>query len=810
MAAQHKKYCISRWLGIGFFALCFFQQVSASVDTTFDPLAAREAYENNLLVKAFRLTAGGAHACLLTPEGVRCWGSDAAGQTTVPVLVHPVEIAAGGAFTCAIDQGETGQRDVVCWGANDKGQLMAPALSNPVSITAGDAHACALDDNGVHCWGDNTYGQATVPDLVEPESVNAGGQHTCAIARQSVYNIQGVQCWGSNAAGQIALSAVDFPLAVYTGFSHTCVWRQGVEPFTCWGDNSDGRADTPERRWIMMASAGRENTCTVDLYFDENNSGHYRVLCWGSNADQQLVIPALISPPVVAAGNGFVCALDLDGVKCWGRNDQGQATPPAMVWDPDGDGLLYAQEVAKHTDPLRKDTDGDNFNDDVDPLPENASALNALAGKSAGDGIGMSLAFVGDFNQDGFGDYAIGSPAANKGAGKVEIISGSSGSVLFSMSGNIPKAALGFAVTGNADINKDGIADAVVSAPLASGENGEKAVGKVTVIYGCTGVNCTTTEDIYGTEVKAMFGAALALGDFDNDGHADVVVGSPKAINTSAEKPLKQAGRVQVFSGADLHGDTLLDVYGATAKALAGTAVATGDFDGQAGAEVIVGAPDDDTDHKLIDAGSVKIYTHNNPLPIYTQYGDATKDYFGKALAAGADVNKDGVSDVLVGVPGLDDPANKKLKGVGGVVVLFGSSSGSYQRSESLLGSEPKSGLGSSVALGDVSGDGHADLIVGAPDWDMGRRGSLSRNAGEFFVYFGDDLAGYPASFWGGKANDRWGAVIAVGDVNADGYADPIVGRPGFDAYSAQGSKAVKNAGNAVVMSGRWLGCCWE
>ncbi|MEZ5494605.1 MAG: thrombospondin type 3 repeat-containing protein [Pseudomonadales bacterium] len=143
------------------------------------------------------------------------------------------------------------------------------------------------------------------------------------------------------------------------------------------------------------------------------------------------------------------------------------------------------------------DTDNDGVADDSDNCPL-VSNLNQLDWDSDGAGdkcddpvptpddvegdlskekVGSSVAFAGDFNGDGYGDYAIGAPdydipaappaKAIKDVGKVEVISGKNGVVLFTSKGVIAKDGLGFAVTGGRDINNDGFDDVVIGAPLA-------------------------------------------------------------------------------------------------------------------------------------------------------------------------------------------------------------------------------------------------------------------------------------------------------------------------------------------------------
>ena len=57
-----------------------------------------------------------------TDGSIRCWGSNAAGQTNAPATGVFVEIASGNDHTCAIDEAGA----VHCWGANGSGQADEP------------------------------------------------------------------------------------------------------------------------------------------------------------------------------------------------------------------------------------------------------------------------------------------------------------------------------------------------------------------------------------------------------------------------------------------------------------------------------------------------------------------------------------------------------------------------------------------------------------------------------------------------------------------------------------------------------------
>ena len=449
---------------------------------------------------------------------------------------------------------------------------------------------------------------------------------------------------------------------------------------------------------------------------------------------------------------------------------------PTPNGDTDNDGIDNLSDNCPTVfNPNQLDWDGNGIGDACDepvPMPEDAK------GELKADKAGSSVAFAGDFNGDGYGDYVVGSPGANKGSGKAVVMSGKDGSILASVEGTAAKYAMGFAVAGNADIDGDGFADVIVSAPQAA-IPGRKAVGEVVVIYGCA-ANCTVTNTLHGTESKALFGAALALADVVGDGHADVIVGVPKATYNRDGVALKQAGSVIVYDGSTM--EVGKRFYGAAANAHAGTAVATGDADGDGLADIIIGAPDED------GVGSVRGYSRNGAELLH-KTGTGKKSQFGKAVAS-ADINHDGHADIVVGAP-LDDDAVTRTKDTGSIRVFSGSDGELLP--VQLFGAVKKAWLGSSVVLADVNGDGTMDIIAGAPQNDS----STIKKTGSVTVWSGATYVPI-ITVYGSAFGNLFGAALSAGDINSDGKADVIIGVPGFDLPK-------KDAGKVTVVNGSAL-----
>ena len=204
-----------------------------------------------------------------------------------------------------------------------------------------------------------------------------------------------------------------------------------------------------------------------------------------------------------------------------------------------------------------------------------------------------------------------------------------------------------------------------------------------------------------------------------------------------------------------------------------------------------------DAAHRPVDAslelvpGAVRLIVqdagHPYPLivdptmvtPSWVVIGDQYNESFGISVAGTGDVNGDGYADLIIGAPQFDSGF---VFDQGRAFVYLGSATGpSSTPAWTADGGQAGAWFGYSVAsAGDVNRDGYADVIIGARLFDNGQT-----DEGRAYVYLGSAFGLGTTPAWTAEV-DQSGAmfgssVASAGDVNGDGYADVIVGAPGFD-----------------------------
>ncbi len=198
----------------------------------------------------------------------------------------------------------------------------------------------------------------------------------------------------------------------------------------------------------------------------------------------------------------------------------------------------------------------------------------------------------------------------------------------------------------------------------------------------------------------------------------------------------------------DWHGEAEGDQFGWIARNI-------GDVDGDGADDLTTSAPSNTEGGEA--AGKVYVYSGRSGVLLWSATGEA-KAQLGLGIEAAGDVDADGILDVLAGAPGVDK------------CLVYSGSDGKLLLT--LEGEHPGDFFGRKVSdIGDWNGDGHDDLLIGAP-----RSSSRGKNTGSSYVFSGKD--GERLFTWlGEKAGARHGS--SAGGMRVDSTGFLVVGAPG-------------------------------
>ena len=318
-----------------------------------------------------------------------------------------------------------------------------------------------------------------------------------------------------------------------------------------------------------------------------------------------------------------------------------------------------------------------------------------------------------------------------------------------------------------------------------------------------------TTQEVFGrVEVSAGLGERLAVGDLDDDGIDDLVLGMPGLYVDDQER----AGGIAVLFGDPAgvnRGGTPSVVLTQNSPGIPGisevydqfgNALATGDFDRDGQTELAVGVGWEQPRGlvQILDRGSDGYGPQATPISIDSPgvAGEATaRDLFGDALAAG-DVTGDGWDDLAVGLPHWGCPQCDQGDGRGAVAFLPGSTSGLtgtgsqfWTQSSTGVGGTAgrQDGFGAALAIGALDAGPYADLAIGTRGDAVGS----VRAAGSVTI-LGGSSAGLTTAGRGGERlhqdtpgiagsveeGDRFGFSVTASFVQRRDVASLIIGVP--------------------------------
>jgi hypothetical protein len=393
-----------------------------------------------------------------------------------------------------------------------------------------------------------------------------------------------------------------------------------------------------------------------------------------------------------------------------------------------------------------------------------------------------------------------------------------------------------------ADFNNDGKDDFVVGDRNAdiAGFNGAGHVAIITPDQnGEMRADIWNRQRLYslgGPQPYGGFGEAVAVGDFNGDGHQDLAVGSPReGFPGTNDKPWSGAVSIVYGMAGGLNQSSHHQLRSTQVGAWNqfGYALAVGDFNGDGKDDLAVGAPgralfNQENDFMADGPGAVAVYFGKTEGLVDRSewYFDRSQSWvageaqagarFGASLAAG-DFNADGRDDLLMGAPNDDVRRSSGNVDVdaGSVTMKIGSALGFRPDAGILIHDYNESSnagdqYGSSLVAGNFNGNAYDDFAIG----HAGERVGSKRWAGAVTVHYGSRLAVDRGSFVRGEllyqsrsgipgrseTGDNFGKVLAAADFDNDGRDDLAIGIPGEDIERTGFDR--NNAGAVLVMYG--------
>ena len=422
-----------------------------------------------------------------------------------------------------------------------------------------------------------------------------------------------------------------------------------------------------------------------------------------------------------------------------------------------------------------------------------AAAIAAALLLPGGGDEPTAVATPWDFDGDGSQEIVLGAASGSERdgtprAGSVVVHSGDDARLVSATDAGIPgphRAGDRFgAALASGDFDRDGRADVAIGAPGRD---------LVSVVYGSASAEIDRVALVRGDAVKGppevgAFGFALVAADFDRNGYADLAVGTP---GSPAQREASEPGVVHLLLGGPggLSADRSrrLDAPADYPSGF-GRFLAAGDLDNDRDMDLVEGTMDEPD---LAVAGHLSLCAGTPGGPQSCELlGD---DAYGTSALAVAKVNDDPYADIVQGdkAPweGNEPPDDEYVPAT--VRLWLGSESGPQQSPLALDAGEPEipipeeggDELAHSIAAGDVDGDGLADIVVGARYNGEAGAVVVLRGGSDGFARSGNFALEHDP-----EEGAAFGETVSVLDLDGDGRLDV-----------AAGVAEVDNADQAVV-----------
>ena len=298
----------------------------------------------------------------------------------------------------------------------------------------------------------------------------------------------------------------------------------------------------------------------------------------------------------------------------------------------------------------------------------------------------------------------------------------------------------------------------------------------------------------YGENNFSYLGRSMVAGDLNGDSQSELILGT------------REDDKVVVFYGGTpsfllWESDSQLEIIGDSGSDFS-EALELVDLDGDGRKDLIVGAPRTDNSRGAVYAfsgdvvsSSISHLDANLTLNGSLNYGSA---HAGDVLSSG-DIDGDGYVDLLIAASeadGLDVEAGAVFLWPGSNSILDGSVDNLDNAQAVFLGESYIGWAGSSISVRDLDFDGQSELVIGSPNAD-----TTISDSGKVTLLSGGQYSGMnPLStlaiieISGDVSSGFFGESLALGDVDADGLNDLVVGAP-FESTSSA------NAGSMYLFS---------